>query len=137
MQRGILETESGKIAVEIRSERRKNGDHAMELSSNSAALARVVLDKNGLVKYSEGSEFLPREFVDKFVVRDFRSALGFAPSNGAEILSENSAKKIVSENYSAKFDDYRNVDENTAVPFKAEFRSPRHFLSLKTVKIFK
>lgn len=141
-QRGILRHAGGDLAltsyVSV-----KNFSAVMHLKSSAGTLAKIGISKNGNIFICEGSPMFPKEFVEKFAVRDFLLILGFTsvldPKKMKVMRDENRLPVSISEGgYTIKFLPFKTIKAlNFPMPSGIKIESEGYMLEFGQINLLK
>lgn len=140
IQRGILRYDGSEVALTayVKNSPEKS---VLVLDSPVGALAKISMDADGGEISCEGGAFFPERLARKFILRDFRAALGLLDAAGLEdavlyLDGSGNVASIKTPSYEIGFSDYR-LFEGCAKPLPQTVRinAGQYSLTLTLAKI--
>ena len=132
-QRGILEIGGTEQTVSIFVKSSKDR-HVLQIQGDFGMLAKLELDSNGIPTSLSGSPFFKAHWAGKYVLRDFRILLGFAPPKNYSVLRYPSGliSSVRTEGYEMRLEDYTKLNGRD-VPLKVSIRAGEYKIQLRTI----
>ncbi len=137
IQRGVLSFGGEEIAINVYVVAEKDKTK-MLLETRAGRLAKLEIDAYGNVLSCECGGFFPKSFVEKFVLRDMRLALGFTGFLSCVTLEtkNDNLKSVSYDNYKMEFCDYKSANfSDKKIPHKMKISADKYELELELVRL--
>lgn len=141
VQRGILRYDGGDVALTayVKNSPEKS---VLVLDSPVGAFAKISMDAEGNEISCEGGAFFPERLARKFILRDFRAALGLFGAAGLEnavlhLDASGNLAAVKTPSYEICFSDYRLFDGCARpLPQTVRINAGQYSLALTLAKVF-